>query len=150
MSANLLENVRDRSVRYVRPAWQLASVGTVNIRRDVDNDFYCYRLPLLNKIESKDNGMKIVVPNMFFELGIGVERMYVVATGHADFIWENLVFPTYFSPHLTWIFLCDSSHKEEHQASDVKDLAGFLKIEVSAADAWFEEDEPIYVHPKDP
>ena len=36
------------------------------------------------------------------------------------------------------------------QASDTKDLAGLLKIEFSAADAWLEEDERIYVHPKDP
>lgn len=31
-----------------------------------------------------------------------------------------------------------------------KDLAGLFKIEFSAADAWLEEDERIYVHPKDP
>lgn len=36
------------------------------------------------------------------------------------------------------------------QASDTKDLAGLLKIKFSAADAWLEEDERIYVHPKDP
>ncbi|KAG2034974.1 hypothetical protein BDR03DRAFT_963785, partial [Suillus americanus] len=38
----------------------------LNIRRDVNDN---YRLPLLNRIESKDNGMKIIVPNIFFELG---------------------------------------------------------------------------------
>jgi hypothetical protein len=36
------------------------------------------------------------------------------------------------------------------QGSDTKDLAGLLKVEFSAADAWLEEDERIYVHPKDP
>lgn len=36
------------------------------------------------------------------------------------------------------------------QASDTKDLAGLLKINFAAADAWFEEDERVYVHPKDP
>lgn len=31
-----------------------------------------------------------------------------------------------------------------------KDLASLFKLEFSSADAWFEEDERIYVHPKDP
>lgn len=30
------------------------------------------------------------------------------------------------------------------------DLAGLSKIEFSLMDAWFEEDEQIFVHPKDP
>ncbi len=30
------------------------------------------------------------------------------------------------------------------------DLSGLVNIEFSAADAWFEEDEQIYQHPKDP
>ena len=37
----------------------------VNIRRDVDDKFYRYRMPLLEiKIEGKGNGIKTVVPNM--------------------------------------------------------------------------------------
>jgi len=39
--------------------------GFVNIRRDVDDKFYRYRMPiLLTKIEGKGNGIKTVVPNM--------------------------------------------------------------------------------------
>lgn len=34
--------------------------------------------------------------------------------------------------------------------SDIKDLAGLLKIKFEAADAWFEEDEQMFGHPKDP
>lgn len=30
------------------------------------------------------------------------------------------------------------------------DLNGLLKLHFAAADAWFEEDEEIFVHPKDP
>lgn len=43
----------------------MASGGIVNIRRDVDDKFYRYRMPLLTtKIEGKGNGIKTVVPNM--------------------------------------------------------------------------------------
>ncbi|KAF8626125.1 hypothetical protein AX17_006620 [Amanita inopinata Kibby_2008] len=39
--------------------------GIVNIRRDVDDKFYRYRMPLLTtKIEGKGNGIKTVFPNM--------------------------------------------------------------------------------------
>ncbi|KAL1696873.1 domain found in IF2B/IF5-domain-containing protein [Schizophyllum commune] len=39
--------------------------GVVNIRRDVDDKFYRYRMPVLTtKIEGKGNGIKTVLPNM--------------------------------------------------------------------------------------
>ncbi len=40
-------------------------MSVVNIRRDVDDKFYRYRMPLLQtKIEGKGNGIKTVIPNM--------------------------------------------------------------------------------------
>ncbi|THH32599.1 hypothetical protein EUX98_g1571 [Antrodiella citrinella] len=40
-------------------------MAVVNVRRDVDDKFYRYRMPLLmTKIEGKGNGIKTVVPNM--------------------------------------------------------------------------------------
>ncbi|KAH8673349.1 hypothetical protein BX600DRAFT_204119 [Xylariales sp. PMI_506] len=35
-------------------------------------------------------------------------------------------------------------------SSSSEELIGMVRVEFSAADAWFEEDERIYVHPKDP
>ncbi|KIY69096.1 hypothetical protein CYLTODRAFT_489215 [Cylindrobasidium torrendii FP15055 ss-10] len=41
------------------------AAGIVNIRRDVEDKFYRYRMPLLTtKIEGKGNGIKTVLPNM--------------------------------------------------------------------------------------
>ncbi|KAG1753012.1 domain found in IF2B/IF5-domain-containing protein [Suillus lakei] len=43
----------------------MAIAGIVNIRRDVDDKFYRYRMPLLlTKIDGNGNGIKTVVPNM--------------------------------------------------------------------------------------
>ncbi len=40
-------------------------MAVVNIRRDVEDKFYRYRMPLLQiKIEGKGNGIKTVIPNM--------------------------------------------------------------------------------------
>ncbi|KIJ66959.1 hypothetical protein HYDPIDRAFT_85496 [Hydnomerulius pinastri MD-312] len=53
--------------------------GIVNIRRDVDDKFYRYRMPLLlTKIEGKGNGIKTVVPNMsdFFGCELGAQTPF--------------------------------------------------------------------------
>jgi translation initiation factor 5 len=40
-------------------------VSTINIRRDVNDAFYRYKMPkLISKIEGKGNGIRTVVPNM--------------------------------------------------------------------------------------
>ncbi|KAG1882158.1 hypothetical protein F4604DRAFT_1745379 [Suillus subluteus] len=100
---------------------------------------------------------------------------YVVDTKHAKLVWEKPFYPIYYfsTSDLNRSYLRESSDNKERgtkvydlvvgkheardavtvftdQASDTKDLAGLLRIEFSAADAWLEEDERVYVHPKDP
>ncbi len=37
-----------------------------------------------------------------------------------------------------------------YRASPIQDLLGTVRLEWDAMDAWFEEDEEVYVHPRDP
>ncbi|KAJ7104019.1 DUF427-domain-containing protein [Mycena belliarum] len=97
---------------------------------------------------------------------------FVVDTLKAKLVWEHRYYPTYFFPQ--------SELAPEHMRlaaahpdgdGDKYDLTagphtragavtvygtshprfgGLLKIEAGAADAWFEEDEEIFGHPKDP
>ncbi|KAI0156249.1 hypothetical protein BJ166DRAFT_532404 [Pestalotiopsis sp. NC0098] len=48
-------------------------------------------------------------------------------------------------------FSADLAHHGGKEVADgAKVLAGYVRVEFGAADAWFEEDTRIYVHPKDP
>ncbi|KAJ6576667.1 hypothetical protein DFH09DRAFT_1149963 [Mycena vulgaris] len=97
--------------------------------------------------------------------------VFVVDTRKAKLVWENKYYPTYFFPEseLAREYIQLAS---EHPDGDTYDLnvgpkkaagavtayssathehlKGLLKIKFSDADAWFEEDEQIFVHPKDP
>jgi len=95
---------------------------------------------------------------------------YIVDTTKAKLVWEKPYYPTYFFP------ISELSSSLLHRSADAADaegvvydlavgqriapravvvynegeLKGLLKVVFGAADAWFEEDEKIYVHPKDP
>ncbi|KAH8100061.1 hypothetical protein BXZ70DRAFT_893950 [Cristinia sonorae] len=93
---------------------------------------------------------------------------YIVDTTHAKLVWTKPYYPYYyFKPSdVKSEFLVEALVSSKHRIYDIVvgdrradaavteylegDLDGLMTIEFSAVDAWFEEDEPIYQHPKDP
>ncbi|KAJ8503533.1 hypothetical protein ONZ45_g10782 [Pleurotus djamor] len=100
---------------------------------------------------------------------------YIVDTQAAKFVWEKPYYPTYFFPHnaLDEKYLRESLNAAQSTSKKVYDvvvgdrvaeaavtkylhgsttpeLEGLLKVTFGAMDAWFEEDEQVFVHPKDP
>ncbi|KAJ7455320.1 hypothetical protein B0H11DRAFT_1739769 [Mycena galericulata] len=97
--------------------------------------------------------------------------VFIVDTTKAKLVWENRYYPTYFFPQSELAqehIQLASQHSEGdkydlvagpkkapgavtfYSNSSHEHLNGLLKINFSQADAWFEEDEQIFVHPKDP
>ncbi|KAG8213288.1 hypothetical protein J3R82DRAFT_11763 [Butyriboletus roseoflavus] len=99
----------------------------------------------------------------------------VVDTYKPKLVWEHPFYPVYFfsSSDLPSSLLhrCDQAQPDEGTKvydlmvgdrvakeavteftgeGKYKELAGLLKLKFPSMDAWFEEDERIYVHPKDP
>jgi len=101
-----------------------------------------------------------------------LKGQFIVDTQKAQLVWEHPYFPWYyFSEEDVSKFLQpsssektnDSTEKEifdiaigNHVAKDAAtkfntgDVAGLVKIDWKSMDAWFEEEEQIWNHPKDP
>jgi uncharacterized protein (DUF427 family) len=100
----------------------------------------------------------------------------VVDTTGARYVWEWPHYPQYYLPFDDVVpgALVDEAH-EEHQrrgtamrfglrtddgvrvgvahhyvSSDIEGIAGMVRIDWAAMDAWFEEDEEVFVHPRSP
>ncbi|KAI1099012.1 DUF427-domain-containing protein [Jackrogersella minutella] len=104
--------------------------------------------------------------------------VYIVDTTSALYVWEHEYYPYYYVPATSFDSECKlvphtkPDTKDPHywtakltglsQTTDrilvfsdkttqpQKALKGMVRVEFGIADAWFEEDVPIYVHPKDP
>ncbi|KAI9000603.1 DUF427-domain-containing protein [Trametes punicea] len=93
---------------------------------------------------------------------------YIVDTTDALLVWLKPNYPFYFfkTKDVPKKYLVDAFESRKHHLYDIvvgdrraeaaatlyndDDLDGLIQIAFSAMDAWFEEDEQIYVHPKDP
>jgi uncharacterized protein (DUF427 family) len=65
----------------------------------------------------------------------------IVDTVHARLVWENPAYPAYYFPR------ADVRLELVPNARVVDD---HVRIDWSAMDAWFEEEEEVFVHPRDP
>ncbi|KAK3115836.1 hypothetical protein LTR53_004455, partial [Teratosphaeriaceae sp. CCFEE 6253] len=104
---------------------------------------------------------------------------YIVQTTDASYVWEHPYYPQFYVPYAA-IATSDITDGDTIATDDGKPigkqltltvgdkstsnlvafddtlagpgqaLAGLVKIDYDSMDAWFEEDTPVYVHPKDP
>jgi uncharacterized protein (DUF427 family) len=100
----------------------------------------------------------------------------VVDTTAARYVWEIPPFPQYYLPIGDFApdVLVDEDHEEQlrrgtarryglrvgdevrpgvahhYTASDVEEIVGTVRVDWAAMDQWFEEDEPVFVHPRSP
>ncbi|KZV61645.1 DUF427-domain-containing protein [Peniophora sp. CONT] len=94
---------------------------------------------------------------------------YVADAPQPKLVWEHSWYPLYYFPKdtISHEYLKNASQSSNGKSTydlvvgDKKaegavtvfnegDFAGYVKINFSSADAWFEEDQRVYFHPKDP
>jgi uncharacterized protein (DUF427 family) len=105
-----------------------------------------------------------------------IDHELVIDTTAALYVWEVVYYPAFYIPKadITAEFLIDEAHSEKlrrgpaqrfglkvgdfsrpasaHVYGDdaLEGLSGFARIDWTAIDSWFEEDEEIFVHPRSP
>ena len=67
----------------------------------------------------------------------------IVDTTNAILVWEHELYPRYYFPVDELVDKC-------HDTSGTGDIEGYVALEWAAMDAWFEEDEEIFVHARNP
>jgi uncharacterized protein (DUF427 family) len=101
---------------------------------------------------------------------------FVVDTTSAVYVWEWSHYPQYYLPlaDIDGDVLVDEQHHEQlgrgsakrygirlgdidrpgvahlYTESDIEGIAGRVRFDWAAFDSWFEEDEEVFVHPRDP
>ncbi|TFK60985.1 DUF427-domain-containing protein [Pluteus cervinus] len=93
---------------------------------------------------------------------------YVIDTKQAKLVWEHTYYPVYFfrqtdieKEYLDFksdvgdsavydVVVGQKRAKEAAKSYSMGQLAGLIKLDFGAMDSWFEEDEEIFIHPKDP
>lgn len=72
----------------------------------------------------------------------------VADTRHSVLVWEHRYYPAYWLPERD-VDLARAPAAALHRSTDER-LRGLVHLEWDALDEWFEEDEPVYVHPRNP
>jgi uncharacterized protein (DUF427 family) len=74
---------------------------------------------------------------------------YVVDTTSPLRVWEHPHYPAYYVPEgdVAPELLDDPERVRRHEHPD---LEGYVKVRWDSVDHWFEEDEEVFVHPRDP
>ena len=67
----------------------------------------------------------------------------VVDTKAAQLVWEHEYYPYWYIP-------AADVHDDSLPTTTIDELPGHVKIEFAAVEHWFEEDEEVFVHPRDP
>lgn len=79
-----------------------------------------------------------------------LEGRCVVDTTSALYVWEHQWYPQFYVPTGdVAVGLLDGAHLAGRTATHEK-APGRVRIEWDALDAWFEEDEEVFVHPRSP
>ncbi len=67
----------------------------------------------------------------------------VVDTRAAQLVWEHEYYPYWYIPTA-------DVHDDTLATTTIDELPDHVKVDWSAVEHWFEEDEEVYVHPRDP
>jgi uncharacterized protein (DUF427 family) len=66
-----------------------------------------------------------------------------VDTRRAQLVWEHEYYPWWYVP-------TDDVHDSSLPTTEIAELPEHVKVEWSAVERWFEEDEEVFIHPRDP
>ena len=67
----------------------------------------------------------------------------VVDTTEALLVWEHLVYPRYYVP-------LEALTEECHDTCGIGEIAGYVALDWNSMDGWYEEDEEIIKHARNP
>lgn len=67
----------------------------------------------------------------------------VVDSRRAQLVWEHEYYPWWYVPTA-------DVHDDSLTVSTIDDLPDHVKVDWSAVERWFEEDEEVFIHPRDP
>jgi uncharacterized protein (DUF427 family) len=72
----------------------------------------------------------------------------VADTTQPTLVWEVPYYPTYYFPAAD--VRTELLQPEAFEEGATEELRGLIRLEWDAMDAWFEEDEEVFTHPRDP